>query len=101
MAGDENAADRARDRYGDVHGRRVQRDRQARTSPIRRHKTMLLRTGDGPGGGHARSGALSRALAILPLGLLQSGLESGQDAEEPSQDEVAIVKLHGRDSGVG
>ena len=52
-------------------------------------------------GGHARSGALSRALAILPLGLLQSGLESGQDAEEPSQDEVAIVKLHGRDSGVG
>lgn len=55
-------------------------------------------------GGHAElvgSGALSRALAILPLGLLQSGLESGQDAEEPSQDEVAIVKLHGRDSGVG
>jgi len=51
--------------------------------------------------GHAGSGALSRALAILPLGLLQSGLESGQDAEEPSQDEVAIVKLHGRDSGVG
>ena len=55
-------------------------------------------------GGHAElvgSGTLSRALAILPLGLLQSGLESGQDAEEPSQDEVAIVKLHGRDSGVG
>lgn len=51
--------------------------------------------------GHAGSGALSRALAILPLGLLQSGLESGQDAEEPSQDEVAIVELHGRDSGVG